>query len=135
MTPTTKPMLKDHFTGRDATVRAIYDALLEASRAHGPVKIEVKKTSIHLVHHTAFAGVATRRAWLVLTLKSTVERKSPRVHQQLRASAGRWYSEIRLDSPRDVDRELRAWIADAYALAGPRVSARPAAAGRAASRA
>jgi hypothetical protein len=38
-----------------------YDALLRVAMRFGPVVQEPKKTSIHLVADTAFAGVATRR--------------------------------------------------------------------------
>jgi hypothetical protein len=40
---------------------------------------EPKKTSIHLVAGTAFAGVVTRRSKLVLTIKSPTEIKNPRI--------------------------------------------------------
>jgi hypothetical protein len=59
-----------HFTKATPTVRATYDAILRAARALGPVREEAKKTSIHLVHDKAFAGVATRKEALLLTLKA-----------------------------------------------------------------
>ena len=58
-----------HFEGKDS-VRRIYDRLLKEARRFGPVMEEPKKTSIHLVNRTAFAGVATRQHALILTLKS-----------------------------------------------------------------
>jgi Domain of unknown function (DUF5655) len=58
------------FERADANVRAIYQRLLVTIRAHGPVTEDVKKTSIHLVRRTAFAGVAVRRSSIILTLKS-----------------------------------------------------------------
>jgi hypothetical protein len=59
-----------HFAGKHSTVRATYQRLIDVARTLGPVTEEAKKTSIHLVRHTAFAGVATRRSSLILTLKS-----------------------------------------------------------------
>ena len=59
-----------HFTGKDPTVRATYQRLIDVARTFGPVTEEAKKTSIHLVRHAAFAGIATRRSSLILTLKS-----------------------------------------------------------------
>jgi len=53
--------IDSHFAKKDPEVLATYRRLLEVARALGPVTEEAKKTSIHLVRHTAFAGVATRR--------------------------------------------------------------------------
>ena len=106
-----------HFAKSAETVRATYEALLAASHAFGPVREEAKKTSIHLVRNSAFAGVATRKETLILTLKAERPVKSTRVHRAEQASANRWHLEIRLASPADVDAELRTWLYQAYTLA------------------
>jgi hypothetical protein len=114
----------DHFDGREPVVAAIYAAILKAALKLGPVLEEPKKTSIHLVRDTAFAGVATRKNALLLTLKSTRDFDSPRIVKRERPSAKRWYLYVRLESPRDVDAELRRWLAASYELAGGRGSSR-----------
>ena len=112
--------VESHFAKRDPTVQATYQRLIDAARAFGPVTEEAKKTSIHLVRHTAFAGIATRRSWLILTLKSAADIRSPRIQKREQASANRWHLEIRLDKPAHVDRQLTMWLRAAYELAGPR---------------
>jgi hypothetical protein len=107
-----------HFADRAATVRTTYAAIIKAAREFGPVREEPKKTSIHLMRRTAFAGVATRRAALILTLKSATDIPSPRIRKRERASANRWYLEVELATPREVDREVRDWLHRAYELAG-----------------
>ncbi|HVQ42114.1 MAG TPA: DUF5655 domain-containing protein [Vicinamibacterales bacterium] len=109
-----------HFAKSNAEVLATYQRLLEAARALGPVVEEPKKTSIHLVARTAFAGVATRRSSLILTLKSSEDIRSPRIERREQASAHRWHVEIRLEKPADVDRQLTTWLRAAYELAGGR---------------
>ena len=106
-----------HFSGRDPSVKATYAALLRAARALGPVREEPKKTSIHLARNTAFAGVATRRAGLILTLKAPADIKSSRIRNHEQASANRWHLDLRLEAPGEVDAELRGWLRAAYALA------------------
>jgi hypothetical protein len=106
-----------HFSGKAPAVRAIYDAVLFQARSLGPVKEQPKKTSIHLVRTTAFAGVATRKNWLILTLKSAVDLKSPRIIRHEQASANRWHLEVKLADPAEVDRELKRWLSAAYELA------------------
>lgn len=89
-----------HFAKSAPEVLATYQRLLEAARAFGPVVEEPKKTSIHLLSLTAFAGVATRRTSLVLTLKSTTDIRSPRVQngsrRQLTAGTSTFLSRNRL---------------------------------------
>lgn len=106
-----------HFARTTPNVRAIYDAILVAAQALGPVREDPKKTSIHLVRTTAFAGVATRTNALVLTLKADRRIASTRVRRAEQTSAHRWHLEIPLVGPSDVDAEIRQWLTDAYALA------------------
>ena len=108
-----------HFTKKDPAVLATYRRVLDAARALGPVTEDAKKTSIHLVRRTAFAGIATRRSSLILTLKSANDIRSPRVEKREQTSANRWHVEVRLDAPEQVDRHLTSWLRAAYELAGP----------------
>ena len=112
--------VESHFAGKDPTVRATYERLLDVARALGPVTEEAKKTSIHLVRQAAFAGVATRRSSLVLTLKSATDIRSPRIGKREQTSANRWHVEVRLEKPAHIDPQLIAWLKAAYELAGPR---------------
>ena len=111
--------VESHFAKTDPSVLATYSRILEVVRTLGPVAEEAKKTSIHLVRHTAFAGVVTRRSSLVLTLKSASDIRSPRVEKREQTSANRWHVEVRLTAPAEVDRQLTAWLRAAYELAGP----------------
>ena len=109
-----------HFAGKDPTVRATYQRLIDVARTLGPVTEEAKKTSIHLVRYTACGGVATRRSSLMLTLKSATDIHSPRIEKRVQASANRLHLEVRLEKPAQIDRQLTAWLKAAYELAGPR---------------
>ena len=111
------PTVATHFEKSSPPVAATYAALLKASRKLGPVREEPKKTSIHLVRETAFAGVATRKDALILTLKADRKIHSPRIMRSEQTSANRWHLEIRLTSPAEVDAQLRTWLANAYNLA------------------
>ena len=115
--PTTLPSVEQHFASRASNVSATYRALLTAARRFGPVDEEPKKTSIHLVRNTAFAGVATQKAALLLTLKASKDIKSRRISRHERASANRWHLIVRLTAPDEIDAELRGWLEAAYELA------------------
>lgn len=109
--------IKAHFENRAPEVKATYAAILKAAKKLGTVREEAKKTSIHLVRKSAFAGVSTRKSALILTLKSDSDIASKRIAKREQASANRWHLEIKLESPEQVDRELLSWIAKAYQLA------------------
>ena len=97
-------------------VAEIYQHILTAAESIGPFREEPKKTSIHLVRKSAFAGIATRKDALVLTIKSARDIRSKRIIRREQASANRWHLEIRLDDPKQVDGELKSWLADAMRL-------------------
>jgi hypothetical protein len=98
--------------------RAIYEQLLSAARSIGPFREDPKKTSIHLIRKSAFAGVATRKDALLVTIKAGADIRSRRIVKHQHASAKRWYLDVRLEHPEDVDHELKSWLATAMALAG-----------------
>ena len=108
-----------HFAKKDPAVLATYRRIVNVARGLGPVSEEAKKTSIHLVRRTAFAGVATRRSSLILTLKSASDIRSPRIEKRQQTSPNRWHVNVRLEKPAHVDRQLTTWLKAAYELAGP----------------
>jgi len=116
--PNNRFTVASHFEGKDPAVRQIYDRLLKAAGKFGPVAEEPKKTSIHLVNRTAFAGVATQKRAIVLTIKSDRKLSSSRIHKSEQTSANRFHHEVKLTAPAEVDAELVKWLKDAYALSG-----------------
>ena len=111
------PTISQHFKDRDPAVWTIYGRILDAANAFGPFEQEPKKTSIHLVRRSAFAGVATRKNALILTVKSATDIKSARISKREQVSAHRWYLEVRLDDPKQVDAQLKSWLKKSIDLA------------------
>lgn len=107
----------EHFEDRDPAVKEIYKAIIRTAKKLGPVKEDPKKTSIHLLRKTAFAGIATRKTGLILTLKSDSNVANRRIARREHASANRWHLEIKLEAPEQVDQEIAAWLKKAYQIA------------------
>ena len=108
----------DHlFSGKEPAVHAVYEEVLSSLRAVGEFTVEPKKTSIHLVRSSGFAGVHPRKGYLYLNLRLDRPLSGPRVAKAEQVSRNRWHNEIRLDSPEQVDEELRGWLREAYTLA------------------
>ena len=110
--------ISDHFENKDPVVKSIYDRILNESRKFGTVTEEPKKTSIHLVHKSAFAGVATRKNALILNIKSAAPIKHARIAKSEQISASRFHQEVKLTSPDDVDSVLVGWLKEAYGISG-----------------
>ena len=108
--------VSQHFEGKDTVVKAIYDRIVKESRKFGTVSEEPKKTSIHLVNKSAFAGVVTRKNALILNIKSAAPIKDARITKSERLSANRFHQEVKLTSPDDVDPVLVGWLKDAFAI-------------------
>ena len=106
------------FSNKAPSVRETYDEILKGLAKLGSVKAEPKKTSIHLVRDTSFAGAHPKKAWLDLTIRSEKPIESDRVRAQEQVSKNRWHQDVRLTSPKDVDAEVIGWLKNAYALAG-----------------
>lgn len=107
-----------HFEARDPKVKRIYDRVVNVSESFGAMRQDPKKTSIHLTHRTAFAGVAVRKDAIVLTIKSAWDIPSARIAKREKVSANRWHLEVRLNDPKDVDPELTSWLQAAYEISG-----------------
>ncbi|MFN8444764.1 MAG: DUF5655 domain-containing protein [Caldilineaceae bacterium] len=112
----TEYTVDQHFVGKEPIVRKIYDRLVQKMSVIGNVSEDPKKTSIHLNHHTALAGVATRKNYLLLNIKSARPLESPRFRKAEKLSASRYHQETKLEKPEDVDEELLLWLQAAYEL-------------------
>ena len=116
--PTSKQShtVASHFEKSAPAVHETYKNIVRAVRELGSVREEPKKTSIHLVRKTAFAGIATRKDALILTLKSAGPVESKRIHRREQVSSHRWHVEIRLKAPSEIDSEIRDLLKAAYEI-------------------
>lgn len=107
-----------HFDRRSPRVREIYDTLVAVGREFGPVEEDPKMTSIHVNRKSAFAGIQTRRDFLILTIKARAGIESPRISKSEQASANRWHHEIKIHDSNEIDAQVVGWIRDSYAISG-----------------
>jgi len=106
----------DHLAGKEPEVIKIYHKLIDRLHRFGPLKIEPKKTSIHLGNRFGFAGVYTRKNYINLEVHLNYKLDNPRVSKVEQASANRFHHTIRLNGEKDIDKELLEWLKQAYAL-------------------
>ena len=106
----------DHLHDKDPVVPATYQKLIKELQKFGTLKIEPKKTSIHLGNRFGFAGVYTRKDYINLEVHLNYKLTSKRVSKVEQASANRFHHTIKLSSVKDVDKELMNWLKEAYEL-------------------
>ena len=106
----------DHLQDKEPEVVKTYHQLIKKLQEFGPIKIEPKKTSIHLGNRFGFAGVYTRKEYINLEVHLNYKLKSPRVTKVEQASANRYHHTIRLNNQKEVDKELLTWLREAYEL-------------------
>jgi len=82
----------------------------------GPFEVEEKKTSLHLSHGRAFAGVHPRATGIILNLVLDSPLKNARVHKCEQVSANRHHVEFKLEDPAQIDAQLVGWMKKAYSI-------------------
>jgi Domain of unknown function (DUF5655) len=110
--------VEESFAGRPAAQRDIYDALLAHLTTLGPVYADAVKVGVFLKHTGKFAEVRPMARSLSLELVLPRPVQSPRVLRHIVIAADRVWHTIRLNSPAEIDDELRAWLTEAYHAAG-----------------
>ena len=113
----TKFTVASHFQKKETVAKEIYDRLLQSLRKFGPVTESPKKTSIHLDRKTAFAGIYTRQKYLLVHFRTAEPIANPRIDKCEQLSANRYKHSVKLESIKEVDRELLGWLKQAYELA------------------
>lgn len=98
--------LEVHFLGRSPHVLEIYRMVVAAAGEFGLVVEDSKKTSIHLNRRSAFAGIQTRREFLILTVKSESAIDDPRITKREQASTNRRHHEVKINRPNEIDHRV-----------------------------
>ena len=112
-------LIAKQYSGAKEELRPIYDALMSVVRDFGAdVEISPKKTYVSLRRSKQFAIVqpSTRtRVDLGLNLKGV----TPSDRLEKSGSFNAMVSHrVRIETPKDVDQEIRSWLREAYNMAG-----------------
>ena len=117
--------LEAFFRGQPLS-RQIFDALRGLIDELGPAEVAVTKSQVAFRRARAFAWAwmpgqylrGRRVAPLVLSLALPQRDPSPRWKQVVEPRPGRFMHHLELYAATDLDGEVRAWLGEAWALAG-----------------
>jgi hypothetical protein len=117
-------MTIEEFLSSHPESRRVYDALIEAVAAFGPVDAKVTKSQVAFRDDKEFAWVwapdqylGPGHAPLVLTLSFPDHLRSPRWKSVVQTGKHRFTHHLELHSPSDVDDEVRGLIQQARSAA------------------
>ena len=103
------------FADRPPALRRAYDAVVRHLEKVGPVHIEAVGVGVLIKRARTFAEVRPKRDRLVLSLLLSRLVEHPRIAKTIRTSARRVAHFVDLRRAADVDRDVRRWLAEAYA--------------------
>ena len=106
----------DHLKDKEQIVADIYEKFIAELQKFGQLKIDPKKTSIHLGNRFGFAGVYTRKNYINLEVHLNYKLTNKRVAKVEQASANRYHHTIKLTQTKDIDKQLLTWLKQAYEL-------------------
>jgi hypothetical protein len=109
-------MVAAQYSGAKAPLRAVYDALVQAARKLGAdVMIAPRKSQVTFARDVTFAVVrAAAKDRVDLALRLPGEKATARLAAEAKASGSDPTHKVRLRTPREVDAEVKRWLARAY---------------------
>jgi hypothetical protein len=108
--------LRDHFEGKPAEIREIYDRVRHMLRDIGPVRVLAEKTRIAFQVRMSFAQLTPRRQWVDAHVVLARRLEHPRFRRVETFSPRNHLHAFRLWRPDDVDETVRGWLIEAYAV-------------------
>ena len=106
--------LAHHFRGKPPGIRALFNDVVAAVRAIGPVRILPEKTRIAFQVRMCFAQITPHRRWLDGHVVLARRLEDPRFLKIETFSPRNHLHTFRITDRSDIDDVFRAWLAEAY---------------------
>jgi hypothetical protein len=104
----------EYFAGRPPAFRKIHDAVVKHLAKLGPITVDAVNVGILIKKTRTFAELRPKRDRLTLAVLVSDPIDDPRVTKVLRLSANRSACYVDLAAAKDVDADVRGWLAQAY---------------------
>src|SRR6476620_7587617 len=106
--------LDHHFDGREPIVRELFDLVVTAVRAIGPVTVLPEKTRIAFQVRMSFAQVTPRKSWLDGHVVLARRLENPRFNRIETFSPRNHLHAFRIRGESEIDDEVLGWLREAY---------------------
>ena len=108
-----------YFADRPPLERKIYDRIVAVLQKQGPLTIEAVGVGIMIKRSRTFAELRRRRDHMELGLLLSRQVEHPRIKKRIPLSARRCAHMIAIATLADIDRDVKAWLAEAYVDSPP----------------
>ncbi|MGA8144380.1 MAG: DUF5655 domain-containing protein [Candidatus Acidiferrales bacterium] len=106
--------LRQHFAGKSTAAIALFRAFAKLVKLCGPVRVVPEKTRIAFQVRMSFAVVSFRRDYIVGHVVLARRLENPRFTKIEYISPRNHVHSFRFHSPKELDREVLAWLREAY---------------------
>lgn len=108
--------LLDHFRNKDPQLLKVFRAYRAMVRKLGPVTVYAQKSRIVFQARARFTGFIVKKHWLEGAVWFKRRLEHPRFHRILAIPPRDYVHYFKLRQTEDIDREVRAWAREAYAI-------------------
>ena len=107
-------LIEELFANKNDNVKEIYHAIIDMLNSIGEYKIEVKKTSIHVVKKSAFLGINPKKKWMDINIVTTHPIENEKITKVEQVSKNRFHNNLRIMDKSELDSEVISMLKDAY---------------------
>ncbi len=113
-----KVNVASHFINKQPNVRAVYNKILKEATKFGTVNVSPVKSGIYLKRVSSFLGIRLSKTWVDLDFFLPEETSEFPIYKTMRYTKSKTVHFVRLENPKEVDRQLVRWLKISYDLAG-----------------
>jgi hypothetical protein len=106
--------LDEHFAGKPAHLRAIFDRLVAVTRQSGPFEVIPEKTRIAFFVRISFAAFVIKKEQIAGHVVLGRRLEHPRFTKVITYSPRNHEHDFRLTTVDEVDDDVSAWLSEAY---------------------
>ena len=108
-----------HFINKAPNVKAVYEKILKEVRKFGKINVSPVKSSIMLKNASSFLGIKPGKAFVDLDFVLPEETHEFPIYKTMKYSKNKVIHFVRLESTKEVDKQLLRWLKISYDLSGP----------------
>lgn len=107
-----------HFIGKKPNVKKVYDKILKETKKFGNVNVSPVQSGIMLKNASTFLGIRLGKTWLDMDFFLPEETNEFPIYKTMRYSKSKTVHYVRLENPKEVDKQLIGWMKISYNMAG-----------------
>jgi hypothetical protein len=108
--------LDEYFASGPAHERPVFDAVYDYVRTLGPVHVEPVSVGIFIKKAGRFIELRTMTKWVALWFPLQRRLTHPQIVRKPAGAGRRIYHVVNLRTPEDLTDDVKAWLAESYAL-------------------